>query len=128
MMAYIYGIQSGLFIKVGMTSNLANRLREMNLYNPHPCKVVVKRHVYDGARAIELRVHKILAPYALGREWFAVDAPLVRAAITIATREHKEAQEAWYAECLRRKNAKGDRGGIDVGNDSSKLKIVGGSA
>lgn len=88
-MAWVYGIQSGLFIKIGWAHNVADRLRTMNLYNPHPCKVVMRRHVEDYGW-IEKRMHRVLAPYSVGREWFLCDAALVRAAMDVVMQEARD--------------------------------------
>lgn len=123
-MDWLYGIQSGLFIKVGVARNINDRLRTMNLYNPHPCKVVAKRHI-ECAYHAERRVHQILKPYAIGREWFLVDASLVRAAMTIAIRDVRAEQRAWEEECERRaelKHSKQVQKGLGV--DSGNEKII----
>jgi len=99
--SYVYGIQSGLFIKIGVASNIANRLRTMNLYNPHPCKIIARRQsVY--AYYIEKRLHQTLSPYAIGREWFLIDPPLVRAAMTVVFRKVHEEMAAMLLANVRR--------------------------
>lgn len=122
-MDWLYGIQSGLFIKVGVANNINDRLRTMNLYNPHPCKVVAKRRI-ECAYHAERRVHQILKPYAIGREWFAVDAPLVRAAMTIAIRDVRREHQDWIDECNRREELKHSRKvlkGLVVDSDDAKI-------
>lgn len=103
-MAWIYGIQSGLFIKIGIANDIRARLNIMNLYNPHPCKIVVRRRVTE-ARWVEMRMHEALKPYALGREWFAADVTLVRSALTVILRQlakKRNDQILWQAECERK--------------------------
>src|ERR1043166_3258559 len=90
-MAWVYGIQSGLFIKIGIANSIPARLKIMNLYNPHPCKVVLRRQ-FQEARWVEMRMHEALAPYAVGREWFMVDATLVRAVATVVAKQLREKQ------------------------------------
>lgn len=121
--SYVYGIQSGLFIKIGVAGNIKARLETMNLYNPHPCKVVARR-VTEYAYLVEKRVHKILEPYAIGREWFMVDAKLVRAALTIAIRDVCQEQTAYQIEMAARAEQKRNRklgvGGRDVESETAK--------
>lgn len=122
--AYLYGIQSGLFIKIGFTRDLPRRLNEMNLFNPHPCKVVLKRLCTDTVW-VEKRMHAILAPYAIGREWFMIDVPLARATATIVfneLRQKKVDQFNFEQECLEAERAR------DVQRENKKiipLKIKG---
>lgn len=87
MMSWLYGIQSGMFIKVGVTGSIPRRLKHMNLYNPHPCKVVMRRQLHGEAFWVERRMHKALQPYAIGREWFTADAVLVKAVLTVILRD-----------------------------------------
>jgi hypothetical protein len=108
-MSWVYGIQSGLFIKVGMTENIATRLKTMNLYNPHPRKVIARRRVHELAGRVELRMHKVLAPYAIGREWFAVDAALVRAALTLVIKQVQAEQSEWIESSTKREELKHSR-------------------
>lgn len=110
---WLYGIQSGLFIKIGITKDIKNRLREMNLYNPHPCKVVIRRQLEEAGK-VERRMHAVLAPYAVGREWFMVDAKLAKAALKLVVDEVREERIAWQIECARREEEKRRRSTILV--------------
>lgn len=101
-MTWLYGIQSGLFTKIGCANNIPARLKTMNLYNPHPCKVVIRRQLFDYAYAVEKRMHRVLTPYSIGREWFMVDAKLIRAALSIVIREVEADRFAWKMECIRK--------------------------
>lgn len=107
-MGWLYGIQSGLFIKVGVANNIKTRLHQMNLLNPHPCKVVVRRQVANVWR-VERRMHEMLAPYAIGREWFMCDPPVVRTALTAVLKEVAQwrlDQILWEARCAQREDEK----------------------
>lgn len=86
MIGIVYGIQSGQFIKVGATNNLQRRLHAFRLYNPLPMKVVLRREVKENYW-VENRMHKILAQYAIGREWFDCTLGLVREAFETAFKE-----------------------------------------
>lgn len=83
---YIYGIQSGHLIKVGATDDIQKRLGLFRLYNPHPLKVVLRRTVKENYW-IERRIHKELAQYAVGREWFDCSPERVRVAFDASLRE-----------------------------------------
>lgn len=76
---YVYGIQSGQFIKIGVTMNIAERLNDFRLSNPHKLTVVYRRKVL-GAYHCEKKMHEILNDKALGREWFDVTRDEVLAA------------------------------------------------
>ena len=78
-MAWVYGIQSGEFIKIGIAGNISHRMRMFKLYNPHPLRVVLKQFC-DNAYFVERRMHKILKDSARGREWFAITKAQARAA------------------------------------------------
>lgn len=110
----VYGIQSGEFIKVGITHDLKRRKHEMALFNPHPCKVVFNKYAAV-PRFIERELHKALAQFAIGREWFKItpeqlfDAyKQVSAAYTKKVRE----QYLWELEWERRRES---RSGVQSG-------------
>jgi hypothetical protein len=90
---YVYGIQSGQFIKIGVATNVAQRMKAMRLLNPHPLKIVLKRRLC-AAFYCEKKMHEILAQKAVGREWFEVSVEEVLAAAEIgaayASGVHKE--------------------------------------
>lgn len=93
MAKYVYAIQSGKYIKIGITKSIKWRLYAMRLHNPHELKVVARRQVADHeARLIEMRAHDALTGggMSIGREWFEMDIPLARAIITVATRHVRE--------------------------------------
>lgn len=97
-MAFIYGIQSGLFVKIGVANNIIARLKTMNLYNPHPCKVILRRECYGNAYRIEKEMHRILAAHSIGREWFTVSQEQAREAFKVAQRtvaKHQLEQVEW---------------------------------
>jgi len=86
---YVYGIQSGQFIKIGVATNMSKRLSDMRLANPHPLKVVLKRRLC-AAFYCERKMHEILKPKALGREWFNVSVEEVLAAAEIGAAYAKQ--------------------------------------
>lgn len=115
---YVYGIQSGEFIKVGFTTSIDARLHEMKLYNPHPLSVVMKRRVASGrAKAVEGRIHLLLADYSVGREWFTAPPKLVQKAATVAIADVRREDEEWLRACEERevqRALKSVSRGIDV--------------
>lgn len=121
-MGYIYGIQSGLFIKIGVAENISARLKTMNLYNPHPCKVVARRF-HTEAYQVERAAHAIMAPYAIGREWFMADATIVRLALTVAVKRVEADRRAWWEECAAREQKKTGRV-VDDGTENEKPYAV----
>lgn len=85
---HLYGMQSGLFIKVGWSRNPSQRLREFQAGNPHPLRMVLNKQVREAIICtVENRVHFHLHRYAIGREWFMTDLPTVRAAVKLAMAE-----------------------------------------
>lgn len=86
---YLYAIQSGRFIKVGVAVSVADRLHTMRLANPHELKVVYRRKM-RAAYHCEKRIHEALRERAVGREWFEVSVDEVRAAITIGLAHARE--------------------------------------
>lgn len=86
----VYIIRSGEFLKVGVADDLARRVREMELGNPHGLTVMAYRTVPRPlVRQIEQHLHAHFAERAVGREWFrdldhrevlAVLRPLIRQA------------------------------------------------
>jgi hypothetical protein len=80
---YVYGIQSGQFIKIGVANDIERRLAQMKLLNPHPCSVVFRRKI-PCALYCERQMHDLLKAKSIGREWFEVTLQEVRAASLIA--------------------------------------------
>jgi hypothetical protein len=86
---YVYGIQSGQFIKIGVAVDIAKRLDTMRLSNPHPLAVVFKRKM-KAAYFCEKKMHEVLRPKSLGREWFNVTVEEVRQAALIGAAHARE--------------------------------------
>lgn len=100
---WLYGIQSGRFLKIGITHSLAKRLASARAFNPHPLTILIRRSIpYSYARIIEKRAHQILADYSTGREWFSVDLETAKKAVDEAViygEERRRADLAWIEEC-----------------------------
>lgn len=96
-MGYVYGIQSGRYIKVGVAQHLQGRLHTFRLHNPHPLKIVLRRTVANDYW-VEKRMHQLLDKYAIGREWFDCSQEQVREAFEQALKDlaaHNDQQDAW---------------------------------
>lgn len=94
---YVYGIQSGQYIKIGVAADIERRMGTMRLYNPHPFALVFKRKTAC-AYHCERRMHEILGAKAIGREWFEVTLDEVKAAAVIGLSEARAA----FREQLKR--------------------------
>lgn len=86
---YVYGIQSGQFIKVGVALDITRRLHTIRLSNPHPLKVVLRRKM-RAAYYCERKMHEILKEKSIGREWFDATVEEVHAAAIIGSAHARE--------------------------------------
>jgi hypothetical protein len=96
---WVYGIQCGDFIKVGVAGNIKFRLTTLQLYNPYPCKVVMRRQ-HRFAYRIEKRIHELLADVSIGREWFNACPKAVQLAADIAMEDVRSWEFAQEWEVL----------------------------
>lgn len=124
MLGWVYGIQSLHLIKIGVANNIRVRLHAMRLHNPHPLKVVLRRR-NENPYLIERLMHRILAPRALGREWFDISPEQARQAADIAFAEGevlRVEQVQWEMESARRaEQRKGAETGNGCGNPISLI-------
>lgn len=97
---YIYAMQSGDFIKVGMSSRLVKRFEDARLLNPDIRLVMYRTVTRNVAPAVERRIHELLAPWHHDREWFTAPLAEVRKAAKIAIAEGAKVERRDYA--LRR--------------------------
>lgn len=114
---WVYGIQSGSLIKIGITSSMSQRLRAMRLHNPHPLRIVLRRRCED-CYFVERRMHKLLEAGAKGREWFTASPDQVREAYKVAhadMRVHLLQQELWERESAERAEKRAAARGLDGG-------------
>ncbi len=75
----LYVIRSENYCKVGIASNVEKRLEAFRAGNPHPLSLV-RQYAFRSrlyALLAERTTHKVLAEYAIGREWFAAEPKLV---------------------------------------------------
>lgn len=108
---YVYGIQSGEFIKIGVATNISQRLNAMRLLNPHPIKVILRRRLC-AAFYCERKMHEILEPKAVGREWFKVTVDEVLAAAAVGAAYAKQVHASRMArEAAAGKLARGRHSG-----------------
>lgn len=97
---WMYGLQSGEFIKIGYAKNIRARVELLQLGNPHPVKVVLRRQSQH-ARMLERFTHTVLAERAVGREWFRVTPEEARIAADEAARflaEWRRDQLLWQQQ------------------------------
>lgn len=85
--SHLYAIKSGGYIKVGVSGQINKRIHHMRALNPHGCEVLhlVQLRSRD-VFAVEKAAHKMLAEFAMGREWFDAPDDIVLAAIHAAVR------------------------------------------
>lgn len=72
----VYAIQAGDGgpVKVGVTRNVASRLRALQTAQPMPLRLL---HVWEGGAGVEREIHRRLAAHNLGGEWFSPVPELV---------------------------------------------------
>lgn len=68
-----YVIRCGNFVKIGIANNIAERLRTLEAYNPHPLSVLA---VLAGGRPVERSLHLRFAAYRHRDEWFREEGEL----------------------------------------------------
>lgn len=109
----LYVIRCGDFYKVGVSYNIEQRIREMQLCNPYPLELALYRTVRTTqVRLVERRVHELLAEWEHGREWFTAPLAQIRAAVKIAMLEAEKRHRAFIANPPRPKRTKSETRGI----------------
>jgi hypothetical protein len=94
---FLYAIQSGAHVKVGLSRNVRQRLNEMELLNPVEPRLALYRTLTRNiAPTFEKRVHELLAGYHYRREWFTAPISEIRLAAKITTRECAILERADY--------------------------------
>lgn len=75
MTQYLYLIKSQNFCKIGITSNLTDRLVNLQAGNPHKIDLVSCYEFPDmyTSYRVEQKFHKILSQYHVRGEWFELD-------------------------------------------------------
>lgn len=90
----IYFIQAGGFVKIGSTSDLAERLRTLQCANPMDLKVLA---TIPGGRTEEAALHRRFATSIHRNEWFNLTSDLIsfigENATSDRTRVRAEAEE-----------------------------------
>lgn len=88
---YVYALRCGELVKIGITTDLARRVREVNMHNPFPvraemCRAIEREYI----RVIERAIHGRLDASRVTGEWFRATKQEVRSAMAWALREaHK---------------------------------------
>ena len=65
----IYLISDGTFIKIGITSNIRKRIKNLQTGNPNKLKVIFTYYV-DNAEQLEMELHKKFKRKRKAGEWF----------------------------------------------------------
>lgn len=68
-MAHVYLIQSGIFVKIGVTTSVARRLAGLETGNPSKLKVLAI-YAFENARVVEKALHQKFALSHYRGEWF----------------------------------------------------------
>lgn len=76
----IYFIRCGKYIKIGYSSNPEQRLKELQVGNPHKLKLV---NTMPGDSKTELSLHKLYDSKRVHGEWFRYEGDLKRSIISI---------------------------------------------
>lgn len=68
---YVYALKNRL--KIGITTNMSNRMTQLNYKYPNPILIYMSEPFADDSYKKERLVHDILSPYRLNGEWFSVN-------------------------------------------------------
>ena len=104
---FLYAIETGDYVKVGLSKNVPQRVREMELMNPlQPNLLLYRTLTRNTAPAVEKRAHKLLAEYHHKREWFHTPPiEILRSAINKAVADGGRVDRAdWALEDKRQAN------------------------
>lgn len=101
---FMYVIQSQEFCKVGITNNVPRRMLHFRAGNPHPLPVIATFRFGSRIAALlaERTTHSVLAPYAIGREWFEVSPELAENAARVVTEATRLVRKAHRLETAAR--------------------------
>lgn len=81
----LYGVQCGLFVKIGIAANIERRIIEFEVGNPYPMKVIMDRKINAAfAAEAEHLAHKMLASAHHRGEWFLTTRQEARRVINLA--------------------------------------------
>lgn len=74
LMQTLYLIQSGNYLKIGITNNIPARIREYQTHNPDFNIIAVR----DGTRYDELFLHRLLKKYLVNKsEWMCFSQEII---------------------------------------------------
>jgi len=107
-LTYVYVLQCGEYVKVGVAVDVHSRVEALQAGNPYPITVAVKLPLESKLNALlcERTIHSCLSAYAHQREWFkcpADHAAKVATAVHEACREIRAKHLAEARDRLRRK-------------------------
>ena len=68
---YLYFIVcNNEFVKIGITNNLDNRIKEMQTGNPY--KLKIGAYIPNISKTLERKIHKMFSQYRQNGEWFDI--------------------------------------------------------
>ena len=73
---FVYMIQAGEFVKIGLTDNVARRLLSLQTGNPEPL-VLLKSWPTICPAADEKHIHQTLKRFWIRGEWFKLPVPVI---------------------------------------------------
>ncbi len=73
---FIYFIQCGSFVKIGIAENVHSRLRALKIAAPEPIKII---NFFEdkNAGSVEKNFHRLLKKYHSNGEWFKLDNDII---------------------------------------------------
>ena len=93
---WVYVIQCGEFVKIGMAVDTSRRLTDLQRFCPYPLKLIVRKSVpYFMRLEFEAAVHHELAGYRHRGEWFQVDPETARVTVARVQIEMLRRQRAY---------------------------------
>ena len=96
--SYIYAIRSGEHVKIGLTTDIGRRMRQMEALNPHnPVLELYRTVTKNTAPGVEKHMHELLAAWHFRGEWFTAPIEEIRKAAKLAISEAAKVEREDYA-------------------------------
>jgi hypothetical protein len=71
----VYFVRAGDRVKIGFTTDVRRRISELQTFFPEPLELLLELR---GSVLVEHELHRRFADLCLTREWFRLEAPIVR--------------------------------------------------
>lgn len=85
--ATVYVMEAGGMFKIGVTTNVRKRRKQIQTGNPHQVKVVWTRE-FDNAVIVEITLHKLLRKHRMVGEWFNCSSAEIDEAVRMVLESH----------------------------------------